>query len=226
MNRASYRDSFTLIELLVVVAIIAILAALLLPALRNARDAARSAQCISNLRQIGVAGLMYADESGGRFSYRWTQYATDNPVNQYWTGRLYSYLNLGKFATVSDTDKIKPVFRCPGQPKATNLGGLDTLYGFNSFLGASWPSDPANPRYFEIPIPLSAVLRPAATVLFVDAGRDPSDRPYYVPGSPTNQTGYYHRNRANVFFVDGHAASHKIEELSQSSSAMHTFEPK
>ncbi len=57
--------SFTLIELLVVVAIVAILAALLMPALRSAKESARTAQCLSNLRQIGMLFLLYAGENQG-----------------------------------------------------------------------------------------------------------------------------------------------------------------
>ncbi|MBI4028341.1 MAG: prepilin-type N-terminal cleavage/methylation domain-containing protein [Verrucomicrobia bacterium] len=58
--------AFTLIELLVVVAIISILASLLLPSLKNARESAKMAKCISNLKQIGAAGVMYADDNNGR----------------------------------------------------------------------------------------------------------------------------------------------------------------
>ena len=69
------RRAFTLIELLVVIAIIAVLIALLLPAVQAAREAARRAQCVNNLKQVGVAMHNYYSAYGslppGESGYGW-----------------------------------------------------------------------------------------------------------------------------------------------------------
>lgn len=73
------RSGFTLIELLVVIAIIAILAAILFPVFANAKERARQAKCLNNLKQLSTALLQYANDNDGRLpSIAWEYYGTSN----------------------------------------------------------------------------------------------------------------------------------------------------
>jgi prepilin-type N-terminal cleavage/methylation domain-containing protein/prepilin-type processing-associated H-X9-DG protein len=87
------RSAFTLIELLVVVAIIAILAALLLPALKGARDRAKQATCLSQLKQVGMALLMYADENNAWLPL--SEFEVSPGAPQFWTTTIVPYLGHG-----------------------------------------------------------------------------------------------------------------------------------
>ena len=110
-------QGFTLIELLVVIAIIAILAALLLPALARAKGAARQAQCLNNLHEMGLSLIMYADWNDGFVARanapHWYQVLTRNLV----PSRNNSFTNVQIYACPSYPD---PEAALPG-PEAARL---------------------------------------------------------------------------------------------------------
>ena len=194
------RRAFTLVELLVVIAIIAVLAALLLPALARAKDKARAAQCISNLRQWGLAMRLYADDFGDYLPRRGQGVQTLNLVTRPddWFNALPVYFALPSYQQLV-ADGKKPaagdhnIFVCPD---AVDPGGMYFLpYGMNMNL---------SPWNLPEPTKFGDVVQPICVVSIADAPGQyastyPSAQPYSVIAR--------HARRTNLLFLAGQVQS-------------------
>ena len=151
------RGAFTLIELLVVIAIIAVLIALLLPAVQQAREAARRTQCKNNLKQIGLAMHNYHDTFGqfpisigwhpegslrGVFSDKvfMLPYLDRTPEYQATNFDREPWDSNGWFGNSNITAQSKklPVFNCPTQPYSVGGGRANFTYAIN--MGTAGPN--------------------------------------------------------------------------------------
>jgi prepilin-type processing-associated H-X9-DG protein/prepilin-type N-terminal cleavage/methylation domain-containing protein len=221
--------AFTLIELLVVIAIIAILAAMLLPALSKAKTKAKAIQCVSNLRQLGLATVIYADTC--------TYYPAGvggpetGPLTGAWLWPPLLRQHLGSPRNVD-------VFKCPSAPPKAQWvmkfgSGLAPAYGylldevpllpgnanFMSYGYNAWGSVDSYPNrglgvYTDYPLTKPTnVVKPTDCIALGDSNWDLTKN-----GDP-NWSGFIgmyaerqwpldlHNLRANILFCDGHVVA-------------------
>ena len=160
--RNSKTKAFTLIELLVVIAIIGILAAMLLPALNTARERARSALCISNLRQIGVAITMYADDHNDYYPPGFT--GTCATCGD-WTLFVASYLSktASNYGSLTGSSGTSPVLICPTVRTPQGKVTRTTYSAHVALMGNTGYPVPFNGQTRR-----SVVARPTELVLLAD----------------------------------------------------------
>ncbi len=210
---------FTLIELLVVIAIIAILAGMLMPALQSARERGRTASCLSGIRQLGMANVLYAESNADYFIYA-VKYSGGT---KYWCGESKSgWGDINTEGGLNDyLGKSKKIRECPSvefksdSSTASGTGGYGYSEAIGSYSTDSWSWD-------SIPAKTSILTNPAKTIMFADQA-DFKDgvyveqwsvyAPYYLDkdeiaygGMPSSPTMHFrHARRAGVSWADGHA---------------------
>ncbi len=176
------RKGFTLIELLVVIAIIAILAAILFPVFARAREKARQSSCLSNIKQLSLGNVMYAQDYDEK-TVIFSQGASGG--NPQWHYLIEPYL------------KNENIYLCPSQRPTAQWYGRMISYGIHRSTGVSLA---------QIGKPAETLA--LADVRYLD-DEDRSCAVFYVPPSePLGSFGCLsdrHNDGLNCGFYDGHA---------------------
>lgn len=211
------KEKFTLIELLVVIAIIAILAAILLPALNAVRERGRAISCVNNIRQLGMANLLYADSNADYFIYLARYEGTEQ---YFWCGNAKNdHYDISAEGGLNQYVGSEKMIRSCASFDALDVGGNSGAggYGYSSEIGHTDPDS----WDINVPAKVTALTSASQTIMFGDAVDTWSNQGSlaqtidllapepisYGGGESTPTMHFRHNGRSNTAWADGHADS-------------------
>lgn len=213
------RRAFTLIELLVVIAIIAILAAILFPVFAKARENARRSSCQSNLKEISLATMQYAQDNDEKLP---KPFVTANVPGSWMYATSITNFGTSAFdptrGSIYTFAKNAQIFMCP-----SDSAKQGDSFGMNQMLGA--PGGAGG-------IKISKLSNAASTVMYGEEASgstgstdDASIDPTWTAGKPVNPISMRHLSTSNLAFCDGHVKSHNAQILYPNPSGDLRYEP-
>ncbi|MEM1353398.1 MAG: prepilin-type N-terminal cleavage/methylation domain-containing protein [Planctomycetota bacterium] len=209
MNRKA--RAFTLIELLVVISIIALLIAILLPVLGSARESGRNAQCLSNLKQWGVALEVFKGENDGllpKAQHEVGGSAKDDSSPLMWYNALPELIDAGKYTDIYDGSSTREysnanIWWCPQARDEFGVGGFTGSgnafdYAFNTILDGSNSYGP-NPPSGQRQIKSDLITETSKTMVMTE----PSSRVEFVSINTIDRDRHF-ESKVNVLYIDSH----------------------